>query len=468
MSCCGPTRRRALGILGAAALLPLARPGSVRAQPGSIVATDLEVVTITERSAVLTWTTLAPDGNGNPVPAASDGEVWVGPADGLGLRQVFAEPEPTAFHYAEITGLEPGRRYRFEARSAGVPAAPAVNVATRLPGTPEATGEFTTLAPPPGRLLRTIALSNDIHYGEEVSGILFAGLPPGLRQDPGLPPYPEVMLTALLDDLHRPDRAADHLVIAGDLTAEATPGQVRGLDRQLSAWGAAGRDWFACRGNHDRPHTGADYASCEPLLDHFDCWDESFTARQQLADHDLDGLRLLALDTSELDGSGGVLERPQLDHLRELLCDEPDRPTLVFSHHPVTAESGWSNLAGPGFVLDAADAAELQSLYQSAPGVFLHHSGHTHRNRRTRPDLPINVEFLEVAATKEYPGGYTLLRLYEGGYMANFYKTRTAAARLWSTRTRSEYFGLFPEYTLGATADRNHAVLRDLSGLQPA
>ncbi|GAB4583507.1 hypothetical protein [Nocardia sp. IFM 10818] len=91
-----------------------------------------------------------------------------------------------------------------------------------------------------------------------------------------------------------------------------------------------------------------------------------------------------------------------------------------------------------------------------------------HRNRRTRPDLPIAVEFLEVAATKEYPGGYTLLRLYEGGYTANFYKTRTAAARLWSTRTRSEYFGLFPEYTLGTTADRNHVVRRDLSGLQPA
>ncbi|MBL1074902.1 metallophosphoesterase [Nocardia sp. 2] len=464
MTCCGPNRRRLLGLLGAAALLPLARPGSAVAQPGSIVATDLEVVTITERSAVLTWTTVSASGD----PVETDSEVWLRPADGGVLRQVFGESGPTACHYAEITGLEPGRDYRFEARSAGVTAAPALNLVTRLPNSPEARGEFSTLVPPPGRLIRTIALSNDVHYGEEVSGLIAAGLPPGARQDPGLPPYPEVMLAGLLDDLHRPDRGADHLLIAGDLTAEATPEQVRGVHAQLSAWGANGRDWFAARGNHDRPHTGSDYASCSPYLDHFDCYGELFGPRQELGSYELGGLRLLALDTTELDTSGGAIDRPQFDRLRELLRADPDRPTLVFSHHPVTAESGWSNIAGPGFVLAAGDAAELQALYRSAPGVFLHHSGHTHRNRRTRPDLPVAVEFLEVAAVKEYPGGYTLLRLYEGGYMATFYKTRSALSRRWSTRTRSEYLGLQPEYTLGTTADRNHTVLRDLSGLTPA
>ncbi|MGY2060413.1 phosphohydrolase, partial [Nocardia gipuzkoensis] len=126
---------------------------------------------------------------------------------------------------------------------------------------------------------------------------------------------------------------------------------------------------------------------------------------------------------------------------------DPDRPTLVFGHHPATFESALTNIGAPDFVLNRTDAAELHSLYRSAPGVFLHHSGHTHRNRRTRPDTPLDVEFLEVAAVKEYPGGYTLLNLYEGGYQASFYKTRT------------------PEYTLGTTADRNHVVLRDLSGL---
>jgi hypothetical protein len=88
-----------------------------------------------------------------------------------------------------------------------------------------------------------------------------------------------------------------------------------------------------------------------------------------------------------------------------------------------------------------------------------------HRNRRTRPGADCAVGFLEVAAVKEYPGGYSLLRLYEGGYMVNFYKTRTQAARRWSATTRSEYFGLVPDYTLGTVAERNHVVLRHFSGL---
>ncbi|MGW4736920.1 hypothetical protein [Nocardia xishanensis] len=66
---------------------------------------------------------------------------------------------------------------------------------------------------------------------------------------------------------------------------------------------------------------------------------------------------------------------------------------------------------------------------------------------------------------KEYPGGYSLLRVYEGGYMVNFYKTRAEDARRWSSTTRGEYFGLLPDYTLGTFADRNHVVARDFSGL---
>ncbi|MFI5777469.1 metallophosphoesterase [Nocardia sp. NPDC051570] len=468
MSCCGPNRRLVLSALGLAAALPMLTgrsAGIARAQGNSLLATDLELVTVTATSAVLTWTTLDA---GSGAPADADTEVRVAPADSsASARVALSDPEPTPYHYAEITGLEPGRAYRFEAYSGGVRATPAPNLATRMPGSPECTGEFATLTPPPGRLLRTLALCNDVHFGEEVSGLIAAGLPPGVRQEPGLPPYPEVMLTALLDDLRRPDRGADQLLLAGDLTAEATPEQTRGVRRLLDGWGAAGRDWFATRGNHDRPHVGAEYAGCPVVADaeHHDCWGESFIPRGELIEHDLGGLRLLGLDTTALDAAGGLIDDAQFDRLRGLLSADPDRPTLLFGHHPVTFESAISNIGGPDFVLNRTDAARLQSLYQSTPGVFLHHSGHTHRNRRTRPDIPLNIEFLEVAAVKEYPGGYTLLNLHEGGYQANFYKTRTPDARRWSTRTRAEYFGLIPEYTLGTTADRNHVVLRDLSGL---
>ena len=70
----------------------------------------------------------------------------------------------------------------------------------------------------------------------------------------------------------------------------------------------------------------------------------------------------------------------------------------------------------PAFDLARPDAARLEALYARTPGVFLHHAGHTHRNKRTiAPGAP-GVVFQEVAATKEYPGGLMLLRLHTGGY----------------------------------------------------
>jgi hypothetical protein len=469
MSCCGPSRRTVLGALGLAALLPAAGfsgTGRATAAPGPARATDLEVVTVTDTAAVLTWTSRDPR---SALPVPTDGELLLGPADSARpLRPVWASESPTPFHYAQIDGLEPGRAYRFEARSAGVRATPALSVATGAPGTPETTATFTTLMPPPGRLLRTLALANDAHYGETVSGLVAGGLPPGIRQEPGLPPYPEVMFDAVLGDLRRPDRGAELLLLAGDLTAEATPAQVRAVRDRLDGWGIDGQDYLAVRGNHDRPHTGAEYADCPAVpgaTDHRDCWSEVFGPRQQVVEHELGGLRILGLDTSALDGAGGVLDTAQFDRVAELLRAEPDRPTVVFGHHPVTVEAGLTNTAGPGFVLDRATALRLQRLYEDAPGVFLQHSGHTHRTRRTRPDTACAVEFLEVGAIKEYPGGYSLLRIYEGGYTVNFYKTRTSESRRWSTLTRAEYFGLLPEYTLGTFADRNHVVLRDFSGL---
>lgn len=423
-----------------------------RAQREAVVASDLEVVTVTDHSAVITWTTRTRTRAGRLRPAPADTELRIAPADGRGVARVqIFEGIRTPYHYAEIRELEPGRAYRFEAYSDGQRAVPARTLVTRRSGTPESTGVFTTLTPPPGRLLRTLALANDLHYGEPASG-LFAGFFEGVRHDSD--EYPEFMLRAMLEDLRLPDRGADHLVVAGDLTDSGTAEQSRGVREGLDTWGNLGRDYFVCRGNHDvRPPE-------EP-----DQWGAVFHERDRLVEYFMGGLRLIGLDTTRTRGAGGTLDPAQLAHLRELLRGEPDRPTLIFGHHPVTRHAAVSNPGGPGFVLDRSNAAALHSLYATAPGVFLHHSGHTHRNRLSRPDSGIGVEFLEVGAVKEYPGGYTLVRVYEGGYMANFYKTRSEAARRWSTRTRSQYLGMHPDHALGSCADRNHVALRDFSGL---
>jgi hypothetical protein len=117
----------------------------------------------------------------------------------------------------------------------------------------------------------------------------------------------------------------------------------------------------------------------------------------------------------------------------------------------------------------AAWIAADQPDGKPTPGVFFHHSGHTHRNKRTflldNDQSPVeSVEFLEVGATKEYPGGYSLLRLYTGGYMVSYYKNRTPLALAWSQRSRGEYYSLYPHYMLGTIADRNHTVTRACPG----
>jgi 3',5'-cyclic-AMP phosphodiesterase len=338
-------------------------------------------------------------------------------------------------------------------------------------------GIFTTLATPPGTYLFTLALSNDLHMGEGESGIIENGWPPYFEQDPGLPGYPVVMLEAMLGDLRQPDRGADRLIVAGDLTSSSTLAQAQQVRQMLDGWGTIQQDYFVARGNHDRSMVGSGYNTCTPVPatspQHYDCWGDVFPyPLQTLQSYDVGGLRLIGLDTTMLDLAGGTMSLQQLHALADVLARDRDQPTLLYGHHPVTYESAATTEAGPSFDIDRPTAIALQQLYARTPGVFFHHSGHTHRNKRTflldEAQSPIqSVEFLEVGATKEYPGGYSLLRLYTGGYTVSYYKNRTPLALAWEQRSRHEYYSLYPHYMLGTIADRNHTVTCDLSGLRP-
>jgi hypothetical protein len=230
------------------------------------------------------------------------------------------------------------------------------------------------------------------------------------------------------------------------------------------------------RGNHDRPHTGAASGACRPVAGadgYHDCFGDVFfpTGTTWFA-HEAFGLRLVGLDTYDKIGNGGdngVMSDAQFAFVRDVLAKDKDQPTVVFGHHPVSLESDVTTVGKPlGFDLDPQQAMQLEQLYAATPGVFLHHSGHTHRNKRTQSTVAKDVVFQEVAAVKEYPGGFHLLRVHTGGYALNFYKFNAPLAREWSERSRPEYGGLSPFYVFGNAADRNSVVIRDLSGLEPA
>jgi Icc protein len=479
------------------------------AQAAGVYPQDLELVTVTDESFVLTWYTAdspppsAPyQPSQEPTALATDGYVRYG-TDPKRLDRIATQHGgETAYHYVEVTGLRPGTQYYYEAYSGGVQATPRVVPQLTFPAggitvpadpteaellqilaqllssgvvNSMAPGSISTLVPPRGQHLFTLALANDLHIGETVSGLVISDFPPGFQQSPGLPPYPVVMIESMTDDAAR--RGAHALLVAGDLSSSALTTELTDSRQLLDRFGKlrlGGRlssgNYVVARGNHDQPKTGTAYDTCTVVSGasgYYDCLPAVYDLPQGKLTHtEFAGLRLIGLDTTTLNTPGGAVDDAQFEQLSGILAENPDQPTLLFGHHPVTDEAALTTMAGPGFDLDRADAARLEALYAATPGVFFHHSGHTHRNQLTSSPVATGVEFLEVAATKEYPGGFALLKVYEGGYMLNFYKSSSALARQWSQTSSGEYLGLYPAYTLGSTTDRNHVVHRDFSCLQ--
>jgi hypothetical protein len=358
-----------------------------------------------------------------------------------------------------------------------VPPTPFTLIAGNAVGTSDfglATGgpfRFTVPEPPPGRFLFSIALCNDLHVGEVTAGLVGGSDIPGIQQVPGRPPYPEVMLEALVHDARA--LGARYLLAAGDITAEAAPIDLHRAGRLLDHFGEYRRDYFVARGNHDRAHSGDAYASCRVgEWQGHDCFHDHFfpEAGKTYFTRELHGLRLIGLDTYDKPGGGGdagALSTEQFAWFRDELTKNRDQPTIVFGHHPLVVQGSPFPIT-PSSSLDAAQAATIVQDYAHNPGLFLHHAGHTHRNKRTVSAVAPHVTQQEIGAGKEYPGGFALLRLHTGGYALNFYKTRGHLAREWSERSRQEIFGLFPQFALGSTvADRNSVVTRDLSNIRP-
>lgn len=453
-----------------------------RRQTTPLTATGLELVTLTEDRAILTWLTGATgskDDLGRPEPTPAEAEVRWG-TDPKRLDQVASSDRTdTPYHRVELTGLEPGRTYYYEARSGDVVATPTPfsmiegNAVSTAPG-PATAGPhaFTVPQPPAGRHLFTVVLCNDLHMGETVAG-RSGNIPAlaGVSQVPGHQPYPEVMFESLLADAAA--LGADFLLAAGDITAEAEPVDLAKARELFERFGARNADWYLTRGNHDRAHDGEAWASCSVgQWGGHDCFvDEFFPGGDPTYfATEVQGLRVIGIDTYDTLGKGsdaGYLSPEQLEWFQTTVAEDADQPTLVFGHHPLVVEDSPYPVT-PGSTLDQAQAATIAAAYRAAPGVFLHHAGHTHRNKQSALAGAPGVVHQEVAAVKEYPGGFTLLRVHEGGYALNFHKSASDEARAWSERSRTQIGGTWPQFSLGSrVSDRNTVVARDLSGLKP-
>ena len=153
----------------------------------------------------------------------------------------------------------------------------------------------------------------------------------------------------------------DVVLATGDLTDHGTAEEYALLREIL---GALEVPLFLVPGNHDEVDVlRAEYGTPEYARDSFDYVVDDFP------------VRLLALDSTVIGRHDGEISDAQLAWLDATLAAAPDRPTMVFLHHP-PFETGvwWMDCIG------LTGARELEAVVRRHPQVRLVVAGHVHRS----------------------------------------------------------------------------------------
>lgn len=295
--------------------------------------------------------------------------------------------------------------------------------------------EFRTF-PDLGERLATVATVNDVHFGEQVCGILESYHDgPTFSTEPGDDPYPEVMNRSVIADIAA--LAPDAVVAKGDLT---TLGVQEEYDAFLAHYGAAfGDRLLHIRGNHDA-YAGAGFAAAGPLV------------------RTLPGATLAVLDTVIPTETPGQVSADQLEWLDDLAATA-DRPVLVFGHHHVWSPDS-NQRPDTYFGINPDDSERLVEVVARRPSIVGYFAGHTHRNRVRRIRATGAVAWVEVACVKDFPGSWAEYRVFERGILQVHRRASAPDALAWADRTRAMFGGAYVDYAFGALEDRCFALTR--------
>ncbi len=422
----------------------------------------LELVTVTDTTAVLTWLTDQP----------SNTIVHYGTREDRLDQTASSGDVSTRFHHCEIRGLRPGTLYHYVCRSGS----------SRLAQGPLSPGRFKTLIPPPGPELFSFATMADTHVGQDwvARYVLRSGkvISEGARwRDPTVP-FWQLSVDAAVKEINH--RNVAFTIVKGDVTDGRSEREFSEAKRLLAR---LSRPCYVVRGNHDR---------LAPLL-------QTFGLDKPWYSFDHGGFHFVVLDTELVkpkapDRTGQL----QLDWLTDDLRRHRDKRTFVFVHRPMTPKlqrGGAGRLGrslytfGKGVlersygsrasrVLDMASgrtpqvspahAALVAQRFRDHGRVIGVFAGHLHRNYVGYwPEQTGNLRYVETASTKEYPCGYAITRVFAGGYMQNYYTPRDPQCLEWSGMTRDAYAKLGFGSKVGTLTDRNFVVHFDKLDLQP-
>lgn len=293
-----------------------------------------------------------------------------------------------------------------------------------------------TLPRPAGELLCRVATVNDVHFGETECGVIEGfEVGPILSAEPGQPPYPTTMNEAAVAEITAIG-SLSAVVAKGDLTAH---GSLEEYDEFLTCYGKAFGDKLVhIRGNHDG-YYGATFASDGPI------------------EVVLAGVTLAVLDTVIPLHSTGQVTQPQVDWLDELAA-RTDQPVLVFGHHHVWSPTSRTR-EQTYFGICPDDSDKLIDVFVRRRNLAGYFAGHTHRNRVRRIPATKQVPWVEVSATKDFPGAWAEYRVFEGGILQVVHRISSPDALAWTERTREMFGGFYPQYSFGEMKDRCFVVL---------
>jgi 3',5'-cyclic-AMP phosphodiesterase len=409
-------------------------------------ADDAELVTVTPDSAVATWDTASP----------SDTTVcWGRQSPGEHCR---TEESSTTRHYAVMDGLAGGTRYVYELRSGG--AAEAIGATNP--------GSFTSLTPPGGRHLFDFALMNDTHVGEGCAGTAFNDplLGTSVPQCFSAPDYAGRMDTAMVHDIAA--RRIGLTIVNGDVTAEAMPAQLAEAKQIFS--GLPGTVLIG-RGNHDRVHVDDSH----PCGTDHDCFRTTFYPGRApgriYGSHDYRGYHFVMLDSVQGSSTGDLTDAAQNAWLVRDLAAHRSQPTFIFFHHPASEYADVFQEEPVVFGVPPQNGGtQFLDTVAANPQIVGVLQAHTHRNFNSYGIKAGNrTPFVENGTSKEYPGGYSVFSVYQGGYTRSYFRPADCSfCRDWTETTRGEFFGLAPQYLLGSLGTRNFSHVYGCSAQSPA
>ena len=317
-------------------------------------------------------------------------------------------------HFATFTGLDPATEYTV--------------TVDRAPNDEFLPATVRTLPVPAGRLLATIATVNDVHFGEfecgRLEGVMEEELGPVLRALPGEPPYPETMNRAAIAEIEALD--PEVVLVKGDLTNLGTEEEYAAF---LAAYGQLGDRMRHVRGNHDA------------MLD------ASMALEGAPFAIDVGGATLAVLDTVRPGIERGQITTEQLHWLADL-AGSATGPVLVFGHHHLWNLDA-TDRSAEYFGINPEDSEAFATVVAGHENIVGYFAGHTHRNRIRRSDRARRVPFVEVSATKDYPGVWAEYQIYEHGFTQVVRRISAPAALEWTERTRPMFAGLYRAYAIG-------------------